>query len=176
LRRVSPLVLALVGVSLLATACGGGSTPSAVANLGSSSAPTTVVGAAGNSGAAQTPEQLQALTAFAGCVRSHGLSNCPDPPYTGGELNKLGFTKQALERYESGACHADALAAGTVETPTELQQHLEQMLKIARCMQMNGIPNFPDPGSHGGLALPSSLNPATPRYAAAAKKCDAPPG
>ena len=55
----------------------------------------------------------------------------PDPPHAHDELNKLGFTKQALEKYENGVCHADALAAGTVETPAELQQHLEQMLKIA---------------------------------------------
>lgn len=176
LRRANPLAVALVGVGLFVSACGG-PTSSGVASIGSSSTPSTLTGGAGNSGAPPTPKQLQAMTVFAGCVRRHGLPQFPDPPFANGELNKLGFRKSSPQmEAATKACHSDALAAGVVETPEEIQQHLEQMLMIAQCMQANGYPNFPDPNAQGGLAVPSDLNPETSQYAAAAKKCDAPPG
>ena len=34
---------------------------------------------------------LAAMTKFAQCVRAHGQSKFPDPPYENGELNSLGF-------------------------------------------------------------------------------------
>jgi hypothetical protein len=74
----------------------------------------------------------------------------------------------------NSACHADALAAGVVQTQTEIQQHLQQMLAIARCMRAHGITNFPDPDPTGGVFV-SKTAANTPGYAAAAKACNAPP-
>jgi hypothetical protein len=174
-------VLALVGITTLSAACGSGSASPGVASVGSKSSTTVAGGAAGNSGPSTlTPEQLQTLTAFAACVREHGLPSFPDPPYSNGELNKLGFRKYSPQMVgATNACHADALAAGVVQTPAEIQQHLEQMLKIAGCMRANGVTNFPDPDAQGAFTAPvggsSSNMDNSPQYAAAAKKCDGPP-
>jgi hypothetical protein len=116
------------------------------------------------------------MLAWVGCVREHGLPNFPDPPYTNGELNKLGFTKYSPKMEAANkACHADALAAGVVQTQAEIQQHFEQMLKTSECMRAHGITNFPDPDANGGFFMsPSVAN--TPGYSAAAKTCGGPPG
>ena len=117
---------------------------------------------------------MAAATALATCFRKHGLTNFPDPPYADGELNRLGFTKQAVEKYENGACRKYALAAGVVQTPAENQQRLEQMLEIAKCMHTHRIVNFPDPNSQGTFFISQSLA-DEPGYSAAAKVCRAPP-
>lgn len=169
--------LVLIGaVVLTLSGCSKGSAAPGVANLGTSKASTTVAGGAGNSGAPMTEAQLRAMTAFAGCVRKHGLPAFPDPPYSAGELNGMGFRKNspAMER-ATKACHGLALKAGVVQTPAELQQHLAQMLKIAKCMRAHGITDFPDPDSHGNL-IESPAAAAQPGYAKAAATCDAPPG
>jgi hypothetical protein len=112
---------------------------------------------------------------LAACLRKHGLTNFPDPPYAAGELSGLGFPKQVVEKYFNGACHKYALAAGAVETPAENQQHLEQMLAIAKCMRAHGVVNFPDPSAQGALMMPVSVG-NEPEYSSAAKMCGAPPG
>ena len=170
--RVALPAFALVLVCLLAAACGGNSTPSSVATLGSSTTSTTVAGAVGNSGAPPTPRQLQALTVYAACVRKHGIPHFPDPPYGNGELSRLGFTK-ALLGAANKACHADALAAGVVPDQAAIQQHLNQMLATAQCMRANGVSNFPDPNSSGQFQGGSNININTPKYIAAAKRCGA---
>lgn len=114
------------------------------------------------------------MTRFAACVRRHGAPNFPDPPYSAGELNDLGFRKNSpVMTRATQDCHADALAAGVVQTQAEQAAHMKALLKIAQCMRANGVPNFPDPSSSGlGLTEPVV---ESPRYAAAAKKCDAAP-
>jgi hypothetical protein len=122
-----------------------------------------------------TAASTAALTKFAGCVRKQGLANFPDPPWGNGELDKLGFTKQVLEKYEDGACQKYFLAAGgTIPTPAENQQRLEQLLKIAKCMRAHGIADFPDPSSQGGFKIPVPVA-GDPGDTAAAKVCGAPP-
>jgi hypothetical protein len=121
------------------------------------------------------------MVVWAGCVRRHGLASFPDPPYSNGELDKLGFTKTSSQMIAANrACHSDALAAGVVQTSSEIQQHLAQMLKISNCMRAHGVANFPDPSSTGGFAISTSVsNPTSvlnvPGYPAAAKTCGAPP-
>ena len=170
------LFLAALGLVALA-ACGGSASPG-VAKVGSSSSTTVAGSAAGNSGSSTvTPQQLQTMTVFAVCVRKHGLPGFPDPPYSNGELNKLGFRKLSPQmETATNKCHAQALAAGVVQTPAEIQQHLEQMLKIAECMRAHGITNFPDPNANGSFTSPVNSPVNTPGYAAAAKTCGGPPG
>jgi hypothetical protein len=177
-------VFTLATVALLFAACGGGSSPG-VASIKSSSTSTTIAGGvAGNSGGPPTQAQLQAMTKFAQCVRKHGLPNFPDPPYSNGELRKLGYGPAGpanpspkfavLMQEATNACHTLALAAGFVHSQAEQEQHLAQMLKISECMQANGVSNFPDPNAQGGFMLSPSIV-ANPSYSAAAKKCGGPP-
>ena len=48
-------------------------------------------------------------------------------------------------------------------------------LAFSRCMRAHGISDFPDPSSHGGIALNggpgSDLNPSSPQYQAASSAC-----
>jgi hypothetical protein len=131
--------------------------------------------ASGNSGSPLTAAQLRATVIWAGCVRGHGLPTFPDPPYSSGELNKLGFRKNSPEMQSADrACHAQALEAGVVQTQTEIQQHLRQMLKLSECMRAHGITDFPDPEANG--AFINSVSVANNAgYASAARTCAAPP-
>jgi hypothetical protein len=115
------------------------------------------------------------MTKFAQCVRAHGEPKFPDPPYENGELNSLGFRKGSPQmQAATNACHPQALAAGVVQTQAEIQQHLEQLLKVSKCMQSHGIADFPDPTAKGGFALTQPVA-NEPGYASAAKTCGAPP-
>ncbi|MGB9112670.1 MAG: hypothetical protein WCF24_08080 [Acidimicrobiales bacterium] len=166
--------LSLAAVSVLFAACGGASSPGVASSNGSSTSTTNPGGVAGSSGSPPTAAQLRAMVKFAQCVRAHGLSKFPDPPYSNGELNKLGFTKPALEKYENGSCHADALAAGAVESQGEIDQYIKMYLKMANCMRAHGIANFPDPNGKGQLNVSESVE-YEAGYPAAAKVCGAPP-
>src|SRR5271166_5533538 len=78
-RRLRPTILlaaTLAGLTVLATACDGGSPSASIA--GSGSGTTTTI--ASSSGGGSDPQQRQAaLVKFAGCMRSHGVSSFPDP-------------------------------------------------------------------------------------------------
>jgi hypothetical protein len=167
------LVTCLAVFAGLVGACGNRSAAPGVAGEGrSSSVPTTV--AASSATTLPTAASIKAVIKFAACVREHGLSKFPDPPYSDGELNEMGFTKTVVDKYANGACHKDALAAGVVQSAAGLAQHLQQMLKISQCMRSHGISNFPDPGPQGGIGMPPSVA-DEPGYTAAAKACGAPP-
>jgi hypothetical protein len=171
LWRAATAGFTLAAISLLGAACGGGASPG-VASVGSS--PSTTAASGGASVTAVSQTQLQAGVAFAACVRKHGLPTFPDPPYQGGELNKLGFTKQALEKYTSSVCRKEALVAGMVESHAEIEQYIEMYLRMATCMRARGIANFPDPTGQGQLDVSEPVeNEAA--YPAAAKACGAPP-
>ena len=105
--RAVASVLAFTAASLLAAACGGGGSPS-VAHLSSSPTSTTIdrgVAVTGNPPA----QKLQALSAYASCVRKHGVPHFPDPPYVSGELSRLGVTKAQLAGAQK-SCHATSFA------------------------------------------------------------------
>lgn len=44
-------------------------------------------------------------------------------------------------------------------------------IRFSECMRANGVPDFPDPGSGGGINIPSGMNPRTPAFQAAQNKC-----
>jgi hypothetical protein len=46
-------------------------------------------------------------------------------------------------------------------------------LAYAACMRSHGLPDFPDPDSSGGFALPGDIDPNSPRYQAAENACKA---
>ena len=58
-------------------------------------------------------------------------------------------------------------------TGTNAATGFKQGLKFSQCMRANGVPNFPDPGTGGGIqiAIGSSLHPQSPAFQAAQKKC-----
>jgi hypothetical protein len=170
------LILGLVTLAL--AACGG--TPPGVASIkGSPTATATIGGSSSNSGGPPTAAELRTQLKFVHCVRTHGVPNMPDPlPGGGYSRSALSALPENWLRFAEKDCRSLAIATGWIHTKAQIQAHIAKMLKISECMQSHGFPNFPDPDADGGFMIssPSSLDMSSPRYAAAAKKCDAPPG
>jgi hypothetical protein len=64
---------------------------------------------------------------------------------------------------------SEAASSGGPESPTVAAD----FLKFAACMRSHGVPNFPDPSSHGGIqiAAGSGVDPASPAFQSAQNKC-----
>jgi hypothetical protein len=124
-------VAAFAAVSLLTAGCGGSSTTVATATTA-------------------TPN---GALAYAHCMRSHGVTNFPDPATS--EANDKEAVVRALQGVSSSraqaaqtACiHVNAGTPGTGPTAAPSQMHAEAMLAFARCLRTHGFPRFPDPTS-----------------------------
>jgi hypothetical protein len=163
--RCSRLVV-LLGCGLLA-ACGSTGQPSA-----------TAAGAA-NGTSGDKARDFE----FAQCMRSHGVSNFPDPTPGGGidlppNLNPdspaFRSARQACNQYlptrgGPGATSASDRAAA---------------LALSRCMRTHGVPQFPDPAFSPArsaprvlvvrgmvFAIPASVDPKSPAFQRAAHAC-----
>jgi hypothetical protein len=126
---------------------------------------------------------------FASCMRSHGVSNFPDPSggrihlqvqrtpngtsVNGVEVNGPAFQAgmQACQRYEPN---------GGTPSAAQTAKATAQALAMSRCMRSHGVPNFPDPkvqtGPSGGVAFGinfsgTGINPNSPAFQAAQKDC-----
>jgi hypothetical protein len=166
-------------ISLLAAALG-------LAACGSSSPSGTATNAsAGQSSEASSSKTLE----FASCMRSHGVSNFPDP--TGGRLalqiqqtpnsttvNGVEVNSPAFQS-AMGACRPYLPNAGT-PSPAQTAKATSQALAMSRCMRSHGVPNFPDPklqtGPYGGVAFSvdfggTGIHPNSPAFQAAQKDC-----
>ena len=177
-RRLETAVV-LVGLVVAATACGGGSAMPGVANLGSSATTSTTVptvAAAGDKAA-----DYADAVAYAGCMRSHGVPDMPDPDSNGNFLVKGGqvngvkgvVTNSAAAYQKADNACSHLLPNGGQMTPAEQQQAIAQALKFVQCMRTHGVPNMPDPKtSNGGIALGGrGLDPRSPSFQAAQKAC-----
>ena len=150
-------VMALTG--LLATACGGGSSPAA-----------SVAGGA---------TRAQAALAYARCMRSHGVPDFPDPD-SDGNFHVGNNSVSSQETAANQVCN-HLLNVGTQLNAAQTQHTLSQLVKYAQCMRAHGVPNFPDPQiTNGGIGVPGgftfdtsgrNLGQKSPQYQAAAQAC-----
>jgi hypothetical protein len=145
LRRAGALAIVLAAVAVLVAACGGSSSP-----------PTS----------AQSKDYQKAL-AFVQCMRTHGQPTFPDPTSQGIISDaQADITPGILASYQR--CRA-LLPPGLLQlTEAQREQLQTQALQRAQCMRAHGVPNFPDPGSH---PPPGSLDPNSPVFQAAARRC-----
>jgi hypothetical protein len=159
-------------VSVLLAACGSSSSSSSSdpGNLGAS---------------ANYQKSLQ----FAQCMRTHGVTDFPDPKSNGrgGMLiqSSNGQTKvngtainapafqaamQACRAYLPNGGHPQPLSAA----------RRQQALAWAACMRSHGLTNFPDPTFNGGgIALhggPGGIDPNSPVFKSAQAACGSPLG
>jgi hypothetical protein len=149
---------------LLAAACA-----VAIAACGSSSNRDT---AAGRGGVARGVE-------FADCMRSHGVSNFPDPTRAGGGIQLPQGSSPALEAAvrECGALQPGG--EGGPPAPTAAELHAARA--FAQCMRARGLSQFPDPLTTYGPGLTlgrgeyfpvsSSTDVQSPAVRQAAKAC-----
>jgi hypothetical protein len=143
--------------------------------------------AGGSTSTQNDPAGAAKALAFAKCMRSHGVSNFPDP--TGGEL-RLQVQKTPNSTSVNGvevngpafqsamqACHSD-LPNGGHPSAAQTAQMKHDALAMSRCMRSHGVPNFPDPqfqsGPNGGVGIRiggTGINPNSPAFQAAQKAC-----
>lgn len=145
----------LIGLAVLAAGCSGSNGPDD-AGSGSSKA--------------------QALV-YSRCMRSHGISDFPDPttPSGGGvafqinggpgsDLNHNDPTFKAA----SQACRG--LLPGAQQAATMPAAKIAAELTWARCLRSHGLPSFPDPSNQGAFDS-SKFDPNSPAFAAASNAC-----
>jgi hypothetical protein len=149
----------LVGIALVASACGGASAPNSVAHLGNS-APTTTAPPAGGSGAFPNLQQMyEADLVYAGCMRSHGDARFPDPVLVNNG-QEHGLTMADVDQNSpqfisaNNDCKHLLPNDGNGPSQAQLAQMMTRALKYSQCMRSHGLPNFPDPTeSPNGISL-----------------------
>jgi hypothetical protein len=188
LSRLGLPAVVLAGLSVVVSACGG-SPGSQVAQLTSTSTSSTTQS---SSGAPATGKYAASL-AYSHCMRSHGVSNFPDPKQAaGGGIQVSGSApgidpQSPLFMSAQQACRR-LLPGGGQLTHAGQQQALARMLRISRCMRAHGISGFPDPtlsppSSRAGfsqvssngvawLAIPNSIDVRAPAFKQAAAACN----
>jgi hypothetical protein len=144
LRRAAALAT-MACLTLLGTACGGGSSP-----------------------AAGSPTREQAALAYARCMRAHGVPDFPDPDSNGsfsfsaseraGGLGGSGSSSVSGQVTRANQVCNHLLDVGTQLNAAQQQHAFSQLLKYAQCMRAHGVPNFPDPHTtSGGIGTPSGI-------------------
>lgn len=151
-----PLV-ALAMFAVIVAGCAGGPKSSGVASLDktTSTAAATTAPAGGSASAGQT--QLAKALAYAGCMRSHGVPNWPDPVRT--PHGDYGFRTKGINP-QSAAFHGaqqacNALAPEGWSTGGQQLSLAQQQawLTWATCIRSHGMQSFPDPTFPGGGAV-----------------------
>jgi hypothetical protein len=151
-------LLAVVGCGLAVAACGGASHRSA--------------------------PKSNAQFAMARCMRSHGVSNFPDPRPGGGftVVSAAGSSTLTVDgitfdgpAFESAIRTCKFFGGGTAPPPISAAQQ-QQMIAKARCIRTHGVPNFPDPtfgpgGEGAGINLGPGDNLQAPAVRRALKAC-----
>jgi hypothetical protein len=167
LRRRLALVAVFAGLVLTAAACGGGSSGS------DASSGQGVGGGSGRSSQSQTA--AAAGLKYAECMRSHGVTNFPEPGANGGP-QQGGPINLTSPQYLAGSKACAHLAkGGTGNAPAPSPQNQARALKYSECMRSHGVTNFPDPNSSGEFTLGpvggSGIDPNSPQYQSAAQAC-----
>ena len=165
------LIAALPAVLVVvATGCGGGSSPS-VASLGPAASTTTTGSAPG--GIAPTKPSATAFVAFVHCLQQHGVqaqlgAQGRGVSISGGDPSSPQF--QAAQK----ACQKLLPGGGPPTlTPAQKAEQLKELLALAKCMRKHGFPSFPDPGSQGGFDFSSggNIDPQSTQFQSAMSAC-----
>jgi hypothetical protein len=154
---------ALAFLALVVAGCGGGGSPgSHVAQLSTSTAP--------SSPPSRGSTHDQAL-AYARCIRSKGVPLWPDPE-SSGTFDKSKLTPHQLGVSTSQIGTAEKACRSLVPIYSAAQQShvLAEALRFSRCMRAHGAANFPDPESNGAIVIPHAME-NSPAYLAALHFC-----
>jgi hypothetical protein len=169
-RHAAPaaaVIVALLGPALLATACAG-SRGGHVAQLD-----TTATKSSTSAGPQAASARQNGGLAFSRCMRSHGVSQFPDPDSSGAipkvTLQQLGIGGSQFQAAQSACAYL------LQSSDTEVRQTLSGMLDFARCMRSHGVDNWPDPTTDSdGQAvfdLHGRINPDTPQMDTKSGRC-----
>jgi hypothetical protein len=164
-RKIWELVVAglVVSLALLAAGCGGGG--SSEADSGSASA------ASGSSSGSDANDQL---AEWSQCIRENGVPSFPDQRTVNGQiqLSLPPDVDASSPQFQSAlqACQSlSPVQQNGGGAPSAEQQN--QILKFVKCMRKNGVPDFPDPTTGGGVIVGSGIDPSSPQFQSAMQAC-----
>ena len=109
LLRQALFILALAAGGLVGAACGG-SPPSGVANLGSTTTTAQTSSSQTAGSGASTAAKYEAVLTYVDCIRSNGVSNFPDPT-NAGVVHLIGVDQNSPQ-YQSTQKTCEALVPG----------------------------------------------------------------
>ena len=144
--KLLPVGVLVVGVAV--AACSGGAKTPTVPNAAGTA--TTASQKAGSS-MGQTP--LAEAVAYSQCMRTHGVSNFPDPVAT--PSGGYGYRTTGIDP-NSPAFHGAIQACKALPSPwnstgKQLSPAVQQQwLNWATCIRAHGVPDFGDPTFSGG--------------------------
>ena len=163
-------VVGAVASGMTVAACSGGSKVPTVPSAGSQPT-TTAASARGPGSSGQGP--LAEAEAYSQCMRSHGVSNFPDPVLTpdGG----YGYRTTGIDPHAAafqGALQAcKSLPSPWRPSGQQLSPAQQQAwLSWAKCIRAHGVPNFPDP-TFSGRAVQISGGSSSPQLQSATDAC-----
>lgn len=136
----------------------------------------TLLVGCGSSPTSDTAIRTGGWVAFAGCMRTNGVTSYPDPDSSGRppkrSLQQLGVSSARFQTAER-ACRHLLPGGGVPPSATERQQVKAQGLAFARCVRAHGVPSFPDPDSTGRIPDPASVgvDQGSPKFQAANDRC-----
>ncbi|HJS95386.1 MAG TPA: hypothetical protein VJ741_14065 [Solirubrobacteraceae bacterium] len=119
-----------------------------------------------STGASSSNNPAASAYAYSRCMRSHGVSNFPDPKVSA----SAGHASVAIAVNPSitgspkfnpaqKACQGIIGGPGLSQSQERAQQqaHARILLAFARCLRANHVTDFPDPNAQGQLPLPSVI-------------------
>jgi hypothetical protein len=147
-------------------------------------------GSAGHGNAGSGPGYSDAVK-FSACMRTHGVTNFPDPTPGGGGIHiQAGSGVEPFSPSFKAAQHAcqKLLPGGGPRTGHPSARDIAQTRRTSVCMRAHGVSQFPDPiftppsdpqdygllEDRGGVifAVPRTINVQSPVFEAAAKACN----
>jgi hypothetical protein len=137
-RRWAPIVPALIATIILIGACGSSGSD----NTGGS-------GSGSGTGSSHSLVVAQKGVKFAECMRSHGISQFPDPRATGRLTIDAVANGSSVDTSTPAFTHAldacKALEPAGFTGGRRTAQQQSAALKFAACIRQNGVTDFPDP-------------------------------
>ncbi len=112
---------------------------------------------------------------FSGCMRSHGLTDFPDPTVGSNGLPSWFGARNQAPAYKAAdqVCKKDLPDIGP-HTSAEKATANRAALKYATCMRSHGVPDFPDPSGQGVIQINNAtgvLEQSSPAFQKAEAAC-----
>jgi hypothetical protein len=175
--RTVLVAVALVGIGVLAAACGAAPSSPGVASAGTT---TTTTGSSTAQNGSSASLENSAL-AYVACMRTHGEPNMPEITIdgSGGHISASagsGFDPNTPQFTAANkACqHLLPKKGGSAGTNTITPADQADYLKAAACMRSHGVPNFPDPTFENNSVEfnnPTPIDTNSPQYKSALATC-----
>jgi hypothetical protein len=149
-----------------------------LAACGSTGQPSGTVAGSADVAAGHTSRDLE----FSQCMRTHGVSNFPDPTANGLQLPAGVNTQSPAFKSAQQACKQYLPNKGA--PPATSANDRAAAVAFARCMRSHGVAGFPDPAftsPHNAarvlvlrgmvFAISQTINPKSPAFRQAASAC-----